>query len=199
VKKLEGLLRKIRGKLSQLIGIGREETLLYIRPSGAKLQDVAGDPGVSISVCSEIPIEQMAQFGWIKKVEVDRRIRRGDQCYVAHVDGRLAHYSWVQYSGYADIKSAGVVRPIPDGEFWIYDCCTAAWARGRKVYPAVLSRILRDYFEKGSNMAFIYTSRHNTSSQRGILRAGFNLHQVLGSIRIGRTYFANGSTEISKR
>jgi len=120
------------------------------------------------------------------------RLQRGDCCYTVRLDGRLAHYSWVQRSGLHPITEAGRSVLVGGGEFWIYHCRTAEWARGKGIYPATLERIVRDHFESGYSTAWIYTTQENFASQRGILRAGFGLQTTFTAIRLGNRYYRLG-------
>jgi hypothetical protein len=121
-----------------------------------------------------------------------KRLHRGDRCYTVSVDGHLAHYSWVQRAGSHPITEAGLFAPVGSGEFWIYDCRTVERARGRGIYPATLERIVNDHFEEGYCTAWIYTSRENIASQKGIFRAGFGLVATLGALRVGSHYYRMG-------
>ncbi|MCC6344957.1 MAG: hypothetical protein IT166_22340 [Bryobacterales bacterium] len=125
-----------------------------------------------------------------------RRMDRGDPCYTVCIDRRLAHYSWVQRSGAHPITEAGLTLPVEDGEFWIYNCQTADWARGKRIYPATLVRIMEDHFARGYNTAWIYTGKTNVASRKGILRAGFRHVATLRALRVGRFYFPLGRMEI---
>jgi hypothetical protein len=78
---------------------------------------------------------------------------------------------------------------------WIYHCQTAEWARGRGIYPSTLERIVSDCFAAGDFTAWIYTSKQNVASQKGIVRAGFALVTTLHALRIGSQYFPLGGRE----
>lgn len=121
-----------------------------------------------------------------------KRLHRGDLCYTVCVDGYLAHYSWVQRSGSHPITEAGLSVPVGSGEFWIYNVRTVERARGKRILPATLERIVNDHFEEGYCTAFIYTSRENIAAQKGILRAGFGLVATLGALRVGSHYYRTG-------
>jgi hypothetical protein len=108
----------------------------------------------------------------------------GRTCYVARLDGRLAHYSWVQSSGVHSIDGTGRTRPVLPGELWIHACYTAAWARGKRVYPMTLSRILADYKARGFHRAWIYVVESNAASLKGVMRAGFQIFSRLRSLSI---------------
>lgn len=56
------------------------------------------------------------------------------------------------------------------GELHIGPCWTAAEFRGRGIFPAVLSRIARD---NPGKTFWMLTDESNVSSQRGIMKAGF--------------------------
>ena len=121
-----------------------------------------------------------------------KRLQRGDRCYTVCVDGRLAHYSWVQRSGSHPITEAGASVPVGSGEFWIYNCRTVERARRKGIYSATLERIVNDHFEEGYCTGWIYTSQENIASQKGILRAGFGLVATLVALRVGTHYYRIG-------
>ncbi len=63
-----------------------------------------------------------------------QRLNGGHLCYVAALDGCLAHYSWVQRSGTHLILEAGMSVSVESGHFWIYHCFTAEWAQREWMY-----------------------------------------------------------------
>jgi RimJ/RimL family protein N-acetyltransferase len=117
------------------------------------------------------------------------RLDHGDQCFLAWLDEELVHYSWVQTQGIHSIMPAGMKQEISPGEFWIYDCRTAELARGKHVYPFVLVSLLQEFFQKGFRKTHIYTTKDNLASQKGILRAGFQLYKTIKAISwLGRVW-----------
>ena len=112
----------------------------------------------------------------------DAKFRAGMKCYVARLDDMLVHYAWVQDSGLHVLKGTGRSRRVLEGELWILACFTAVWARGRRIYPTVLQRILHDYKANGFRTAWIYTEVKNTASQSGIRHAGFALDSRLRAL-----------------
>ena len=120
---------------------------------------------------------------------IEERWTAGDACYLAFWEGRLAHYSWVKSAGAQPVTEADVVIPVKPGEFWIYHCWTEKWARGRRIYPSVLSSILHDYFVDGCTCGHIYASRTNLASQRGIEHAGFRYAYSKWSLRLGSRWY----------
>jgi hypothetical protein len=165
---------------------GLETTLLY-------WHDLQSLPELHLESGCEFRIFDGSNFDLLNQVSPDdpsgemyrRRLERGDRCYFATADGRPAHFSWAQSSGTHRLLEAGCSIPVEPGEFWIYHCHTSAWARGRRLYPYALSRILHDYRDVGCRRAWIYTTAGNASSQHGIERAGFVFERRLRAL-----YFA---------
>jgi hypothetical protein len=183
------LAEKILTRLDRLAGMEVEETIMYKITSADSLQQLTPDPGVEIAVLPPQSATLLQSVGHMPKRDVEQRFRRGDLCYVARADGRIAHYSWVQHTDFHPIEPAGIGADVAAEELWIYHCRTADWAKGRRIYPCTLSRILRDYMQRGFWRAIIYTTRSNIASQKGILRAGFKQDGVLRAFRLGDHYF----------
>jgi len=120
--------------------------------------------------------------------ELEEAQRKQSQCYGAWLSGRLVHYSWVQVSGSHSILEAGRSIDIKPGEFWIYECRTSPSARGLGIYPYVLTVISHDHLRNGGE-GVIYTMEDNVASQRGILKAGFQLKETLRGLRIGSRHY----------
>ena len=138
--------------------------------------------------CSVVTLQpfQEDQLGpiWAESLDIARhRLQRGDRCYIVMLYGQPAHYSWVQTSGVHPLSDAGRKVAIATNELWIYHCFTATAARGLRLYPLTLTRILRDYKVEGFRRAWIYTTQTNHASQRGIDRADFTWERNLRAFR----------------
>lgn len=164
-------------------------TYLYRLASSDELPRVSADPAVTWRLISTNEVDSLCSIGPFEVSDCPPRFLRGDLCYGAFLDGRLAHYSWVQRAGLHPIIEAGRSVPVENGHLWLYQCRTAEWARGRKIYPATLQLIARDAFADACTTAWIYTSRENVASQRGIGQAGFTQVGTLLALRVGTHYF----------
>ena len=153
---------------------------------------MASDPSAHWELLPPEKAGMLAEIGGFDANDGSLRFQRGDVCYVVFIGDRLVHYSWVQRSGSHPIPGAGLSVPVGSGEFWIYHCRTVEHARGKGIYPATLERIVNDHFEEGYCTAWIYTTRENIASQKGILRAGFGLVATLGALRVGSHYYRMG-------
>ena len=110
------------------------------------------------------------------------KFEAGLQCYVAELNNRLAHYSWVQESGKHILDGTGRTRLVRDGHLWVHACFTAVRARGRRIYPMVPSQILDEYSARGFTTAWIYALESNAASRKGICHVGFKIDSRLRSV-----------------
>lgn len=184
------LFKRALAKLNHHLGVSVRQTYLY-RLSNADESPVAAstEPRVNWELLTPAGVGRLRELGAFDVNEGIERLERGDRCYTVSIDGRLAHYSWVQRSAMHPITEAGLSVPVREHELWIYHCVTAEWARGRRIYPATLQRIISDCFAEGDSTAWIYTSTDNRASQNGILRAGFGMVATLEALRLGSHYF----------
>ncbi len=160
-------------------------TLLYHHPLDP-LPAIESAPGCRIALLDPAEQDLLLQIEAVDLAQVAGRLQSGQTCYVGSADGQPAHYSWVQCAGRHPVQATGRTVSIRPGEFWIYSCFTAAWARGRHLYPAVLARILHDYRKRGAAHAWIYVAEPNLASRKGIERAGFRLARKLRAVWLGR-------------
>jgi hypothetical protein len=137
-------------------------------------------------------VDWLAELGPFDSHHASARLARGDRCYTAWWNGRLAHYSWVQRAGAHQITTAGIELPLRGDELWIYNCRTSERARGMRLFPVALARIMDDHIADGFDTAWIYASRGNVASQRAIRRAGFRYLDTLVALRVGARYVPLG-------
>jgi hypothetical protein len=143
-------------------------TRLFI--AGDCLPDLAAPSDLSIQVLRS-PADVLVDISCLGSEDIISRFARGDCCYLGYVSGRVAHFSWAQQSGRHKILSAGREVQVLNGHLWIYHCFTAVWARGKKIYPAVLRHIVQS--SSAYERIWIYTTDDNYASKRGISQAGF--------------------------
>lgn len=117
---------------------------------------------------------------------IDRRLDGRRACFVARVDGRIAHQSWLHYDTVLPSLFGYGRTPV------IGDCATAVEFRGRHLYPHMLAHIVREVraTAKGqaaetSGTVHVLVSPDNSASIRGIERAGFRLIARLRGVRVG--------------
>jgi hypothetical protein len=105
--------------------------------------------------------------------ETRRRLNAGKHCYVASVEGQLATYGWVSFLD-EDIGELNLRVKLLIGEAYIWDCATTPVFRGKHLYSALLSYIIRELCAQGFCRAWIGADLENLVSQKGMARAGFH-------------------------
>ena len=176
-----------------------QKTHLYrvVNP-GRWLLEPETDEKFERSIMTPQQVGLLSQLGPFDADEGVWRLGRGDVCYLVFIDGRLAHYSWVQRQGLHTITEARATILVKPGDFWVYHCRTAENARGRGIYPGTLDYLIYDHFKGSFNQGWIYTSRSNLSSQKGILKANFSQVSTLSALRFGPRYFCGGKRNLLK-
>ncbi len=71
----------------------------------------------------------------------------------------------------------------------IGDCVTSSDYRGKSIYPFVINKIAKDKLEAGAEEVFIIVTPDNTSSIRGIEKAGFRFFAEIKTQRFLLFYF----------
>jgi hypothetical protein len=180
------VLRQLQHKLTSAIAYTRipETTYLYCH-DGVDVPTVLTDVDCQINIHRSEELNNLVLD--CDPALVRSRMERGDRCVTVHLKGRLAHVSWVQTDGEHRIFDAGKRSTVCPGDYWIYHCHTEQYARGHHLYPLVLTIILRQMNSAGFKRAWIYTTKDNVTSQKGIVRAGFKLRQrLLSMVMAGR-------------
>lgn len=109
-----------------------------------------------------------------KYIEIFKKfLDSGDRGYFAYLNGKCVHRSWIQFGEKeVSLLAPFIKRKIKQNEAYIHYCETAPEARGKNIYPAVLSKIVSDFKNKYKNI-YISTDIKNEASRKGIEKAGF--------------------------
>lgn len=186
---LSTVFREVLGRVDRAVGVGIARVHVYRLAAEDAVPTLNCPPGLTVAPLLPDQMSALGEaFGAYAMAELEEAQGGQNLCYGAWLSGRLVHYSWVQISGSHWIRKAGRHVDIRPGEFWIYECRTLPSARGLGIYPYVLTVISRDHLRSGGG-GFIYTSQDNVTSQRGILKAGFKLKEILRGLRIGNRYY----------
>lgn len=110
-----------------------------------------------------------------------RRLTATTTCFVAELDGRLVHASWVTTSGaWTRELQLYVVPPRGEshtnsgGEAYVYESFTRPEARGRGAYPRVLRYISLWAAVSGLTRVWVAVEGANAASLKAITKAGFS-------------------------
>lgn len=119
-------------------------------------------------------VDLLANLHNLDTAEIQRRFDEDNLCYVAYLNDVPAGYGWVA-TKVARIIEASLSWTLAPQDRHLWDFVTLPAYRGRGVYPHLLQAILRAESQKAEHF-WIGHRGDNLASQRGIIKAGFNLH-----------------------
>jgi CelD/BcsL family acetyltransferase involved in cellulose biosynthesis/GNAT superfamily N-acetyltransferase len=106
-------------------------------------------------------------------------LRKGHTLHTVLVNDRLAGWGWSYWPQEpAFITETQTTLAFEPGSVSLYGFYVLPEFRGRKLYQALLSRILNDRFAEGAERAYIMCLETNVASRKAIERAGFRLVSV---------------------
>ncbi len=103
----------------------------------------------------------------------------GDTGYFAYIDKNCIHRSWVKSNNQIVYPHWTLPYKLKNNEVFIHYCETAPEARGKNIYPHVLSHISNDFKDK---KIIIAVNKNNHASLRGIQKAGFEEKESIQTI-----------------
>jgi ribosomal protein S18 acetylase RimI-like enzyme len=112
------------------------------------------------------------------------RIRTGQRCYAAIVNGRLASVSWV-VQGSATLWAFTADFCIDDDAIYIFDSYTHPDFRGRRLQASIFQAIRRGYEDSGVRKAVTFVSETNTANLKSRTRLGFAVSGAVSRLRMG--------------
>jgi ribosomal protein S18 acetylase RimI-like enzyme len=103
---------------------------------------------------------------------IARRFELGKRCYAGFHCDDIVTYGWVTFDE-ESIGELGLTARMRPGESYIWDCGTPPAYRGQRLYPALLSHILKELASEGIRRAWLGTDADNLPSQKGVALVGF--------------------------
>lgn len=116
-------------------------------------------------------------------------LRAGEQCFVARVDGKMAHTNWIRFHGCAPAPNREI--DPAEGEVYMTEGFTVPQWRGKLLHEAVNTCMLRHAKARGCRLALTITDFTNARPRRALLRIGWKYrghHLFIGPRRVGRTW-----------
>lgn len=164
---------------------GNEQSVLvgyfYTWWKGDPLADLDPIDGFELTPTGDIRL--LDQLSDLTADELQQRIDRGNQPYIARIHGEPAAYGWSAWKR-AEIGELNLDFELPDGDHYLWDFVTLPLYRGRGIYPHMLQGIIRA--ELGVAERFwIGHDADNIASARGIEKAGLPV--------IGEVWLRDGS------
>lgn len=116
-------------------------------------------------------LQDVLQFQHPKYVKIFQNfLSLGDKGYYAYLGKKCIHRSWVKGNEQIVYPHWAYLYKLKDNEVFIHYCETAPEARGKRIYPHVLSTIAEEYKDKN---ILISVNDKNIASKKGIEKVGF--------------------------
>jgi GNAT superfamily N-acetyltransferase len=148
---------------------------------GDHLVDLEPLDGLELAATSDVHL--LDRLSDLTADEIDKRVYRGHQPYLATIHGEPAAYGWSAWKR-AEIGELGIDFALPEGNHYLWDFVTLPLYRGRGIYPHMLQGIIKA--ELGQTERFwIGHDTENIASARGIEKAGLPV--------IGEVWLRDGS------
>ena len=117
-------------------------------------------------------LADILNFQPLRYVDVFRNfLALGDRGYYAYLGDKCVHRSWVKSNEQMVYMHWAYPMQLQPNQYFIHYCETDTQARGKGIYPAVLSKIVNDFRENGEIL--IGVNAKNTASIKGVQKAGF--------------------------
>jgi len=97
-------------------------------------------------------------------------LAQGDKGYFAYIDNKCIHRSWVKTNEQTVYFHWAYPYKLKRNEVFVHYCETAPQARGKNVYPHVLSTIIEEHRNKD---VLISINNNNIPSKKGVEKVGF--------------------------
>lgn len=129
------------------------------------------EPGRKLTDHEEMQLAQLQRARVLAHQAYARQLRAGEVCYVARVDGRIAHSNWIRYHDNEEVDG----RPVElrAGEVYTTDGFTAEDLRGLGLHEEVATSMLLAAKEAGCHRAYTITDMTKGGSRRGVRRIGW--------------------------
>lgn len=148
-------------------------------------------PKVDLNVFkfSEDNIDRIWEVKKLPLQQMKDRLQRGDVCYATEIEGEVASYQWVQYSGEHFIQQAGYYMSINPDECMIYHARVSEKFRGNRINGLIKSTILIDAKNNGLEKALVYTNQKNMANRKGLEKMGFVIDSKIYSFEINKKFY----------
>ena len=159
--------------------------LLFERSLADAIASPENRLGASIRLAAETDLEFVCDLYvddpwlWLGRSPQDRsarehyldRLSRGELCYIAMVDGRIAHVNWTCFS-WGDALPGHPIKLRPS-EIYTTDAMTVESFRGKGLHALVLSTMLREARERGRRHAFTLGQIDRPEALKGLHALGW--------------------------
>lgn len=145
---------------------------------GDDLPSLPSLDGFRSEYTDDIPL--LAQLHNLDIPTIETRFETGNNPYVAFVKDEPVAYGWTATKTMG-IAEGGIEWPLSSDDRGLWDFATLEAWRGRGIYPMLLQSILRTEYSEVERF-WIGHRADNDASKRGIVKAGFQLSNIVGTM-----------------
>jgi RimJ/RimL family protein N-acetyltransferase len=142
-------------------------------------------PGVTVE---ELPPERWREAQQVRPgtsvEEIARRLRGGDRCFTATVQGRIVHVGWIA-TGMAWCEALGSELPLERNAAYYYGSFTVPEMRGRGLAPEVSKLYQRLLRQAGFQSVVAVADAENRSGIWSLEKSGYRPAGWFGVLRLG--------------
>jgi len=142
-------------------------------------------PGVTVG---ELPPERWGELQQVHPgtslQEIARRRRKGDRCFIATAQGRIAHLRWVAVER-TWCEGLGAEIPLEGNAVYVYGSFTIPEMRGRNLATEVSKFCLRSLRQAGFERVVAVVDAEKQAGLRAVENAGYHSAGWLSVLRLG--------------
>jgi len=120
----------------------------------------------------------------VARSRLEERFARGDECFVARVDGRIAAVTWISCDAHF-FRSIGCRYELPASEVYVFDSFTDPRLRGHGIAPALGAWVLERLRAAGVTRMVLAIAPENVANRRARAKTGFRPFMRIDYLRIG--------------
>ncbi len=136
-----------------------------------QMQRFAPDEVAQLGDGAELQYAQLLRLRATAHETYQKAMYAGEQCYVARVDGSIAHSNWLRVYGCAPLDTCAL--DLKPGEIYTTDGFTREVFRGQRLHEAVATHMLQVAKQLGYQRAYTITDLTKAGSRRGVNRIGW--------------------------
>lgn len=144
---------------------------------------------VTVKILEASEMARINEVATFSDQVLNKRMKRGDTCFVAENTERLLSFHWLQTNGKHYVKPTGQWKKIKKGEAVIFHVYVHGDYRGNKLNPHVYAHILKHCANLNLNRVWIYTHKTNTANIKGLQSINFKLYLETFSLKFNNRYY----------
>lgn len=116
--------------------------------------------------------------------ELEARLARGEECFVARSGGAIVCANWAVYDEH-EVRFLRYRLRLEPGEVYVYDSYTRPDFRGRSVAPALAAHLVERFRAAGLRRALTLIAPENASNLRARAKSGYRVCGRIACLKLG--------------